>query len=243
MAKNKSATKSRTAVVAKGEMTLAELNKQESVIEQGEKTFVSVGNALIAIRDGKGYKLRGGHKTFEEYCQQKWNFGVRQGQRLIEAANTVNAVRKVLNDPKEAERIVPNEAVARQFAKVANKPETLKKVVAKVQGQARTMRTIKANAITQAIKEVAPSIAAKPPSPKKPSKPLPAHTAHAMSDVCPACKVTPKTYERDESGFKCGKCHAPVLLHVVSLTSNVCESCGAANKAGAKFCISCGEAL
>ena len=41
MAKKKSA-KSRT-VVAKGEMTFAELNKQESVIEQGEKTFVSVG--------------------------------------------------------------------------------------------------------------------------------------------------------------------------------------------------------
>ena len=46
---------------------LSILSKHESVISKGLKTFSDVGNALLAIRDGRLYREQ--FPTFEEYCQ------------------------------------------------------------------------------------------------------------------------------------------------------------------------------
>jgi hypothetical protein len=73
------------------ELTVSEQSQLadcEAVIEQGFKTFVSVGNALAEIRDAKLYRLT--HGTFEEYCQDKWDMGGIYARRLIAAADVVD---------------------------------------------------------------------------------------------------------------------------------------------------------
>ena len=43
----------------------------EKVIERGRIIFQEVGSALLEIRDSRLY--RESHKTFEDYCQEKWS--------------------------------------------------------------------------------------------------------------------------------------------------------------------------
>ena len=50
----------------------SELLQHEQVIEKGLKTFVDVGNALLAIRDKRLY--RQGFGTFEDYCKDRWGW-------------------------------------------------------------------------------------------------------------------------------------------------------------------------
>ena len=65
----------------------SELNLLERVIERGRQTFMEVGNALAKIRDARLY--RSNHKTFEEYCQDRWNFSKTHANRLLIAAQVV----------------------------------------------------------------------------------------------------------------------------------------------------------
>lgn len=67
-----------------------ELCQHEAVIEQGLKTFVDVGNALLAIRDKRLYRQDFG--TFEEYCQQRWGMERAHAYRLIDSAKVVNTL-------------------------------------------------------------------------------------------------------------------------------------------------------
>lgn len=46
--------------------------------------FVQVGTALAEIRDSRMYRAT--FKTFEEYCEKRWEFSKRQCDRLIQAA-------------------------------------------------------------------------------------------------------------------------------------------------------------
>jgi hypothetical protein len=72
------------------ELTVIEctdLEQHESVIEQGLKTFVEVGTALLAIRDGKLY--RQAHGTFEDYCATRWGMTDRYARNLMSAAEVV----------------------------------------------------------------------------------------------------------------------------------------------------------
>ena len=68
------------------ESEVAELAGHERVIGAGLRTFVQVGEALARVRDGKLY--RGTHRTFSDYCADRWGISDRQGRRLI-AAHTV----------------------------------------------------------------------------------------------------------------------------------------------------------
>ena len=62
----------------------SELLQHEQVIEHGLKTFVDVGNALLAIRDKRLYRDRWG--TFEEYCNDRWGYTRMRASQLISAA-------------------------------------------------------------------------------------------------------------------------------------------------------------
>jgi hypothetical protein len=42
----------------------------EEVIELGLATFITVGNALLEIRDSRLY--RDTHATLEDYCRERW---------------------------------------------------------------------------------------------------------------------------------------------------------------------------
>ena len=59
----------------------------EATIERGLGTFVEVGTALAAIRDGHLYRAT--HKTFEQYCRDRWDFERAHVHRLIQGAGVV----------------------------------------------------------------------------------------------------------------------------------------------------------
>lgn len=77
------------------EITL-HLADHEATIERGLKTFVDVGNALAAIRDGKLYKAD--HATFEDYCKERWGWTRVRAYQLIDAAAVVDNVAGLISD-------------------------------------------------------------------------------------------------------------------------------------------------
>lgn len=66
------------------------LEDMEKRIELGMRHFVRVGQALAVIREGRLY--RESHPTFEAYCQERFELGRRQADRLVAASNFVNKI-------------------------------------------------------------------------------------------------------------------------------------------------------
>lgn len=66
---------------------LSTLENHEAVIKKGLKSFVDVGNALLAIRDGRLY--RESFKTFEDYCLERWGMARNYANKMIAAAGVV----------------------------------------------------------------------------------------------------------------------------------------------------------
>jgi hypothetical protein len=87
----------------------SELSAHEVVIERGYKTFIEVGNALAAIRDGRLYRQH--FATFEDYCKQRWSLSRSRAYRLIEGADVVDRMLPI------GDKIVPStESQARELA-------------------------------------------------------------------------------------------------------------------------------
>jgi hypothetical protein len=63
------------------------LDRHETVIERGQRTFVEVGLALRAIRDGRLYREQ--DSTFDAYLRRRWGFSRQRAHQLITAAATV----------------------------------------------------------------------------------------------------------------------------------------------------------
>jgi hypothetical protein len=61
------------------------LSELEKVIERGVRTFIEVGEALLEIRERRLYREQG-FGTFEDYCEKRWGWHRRYGDRLIDAA-------------------------------------------------------------------------------------------------------------------------------------------------------------
>lgn len=71
-----------------------ELEKCESIIEQGIQTFVNVGSALATIRDERLYRAK--CKNFEQYCDERFGFSRRTAYHYIEASEVVhNCAQKI----------------------------------------------------------------------------------------------------------------------------------------------------
>lgn len=85
------------------------LAHNEAIIAHGQQTFVAVGNALAAIRDGKLY--RANFKTFDAYCRERWNFKRNYANKLIASAAVVPDLGTNVPLPS-------SEAVAREVARV-----------------------------------------------------------------------------------------------------------------------------
>lgn len=66
----------------------ARLAALEETISNGMKTFVSVGNALVDIRDSRLYRASFG--TFEAYCEERWGMARAHAYRLMEAAEVTS---------------------------------------------------------------------------------------------------------------------------------------------------------
>lgn len=97
---------------------VAELSQHEDTITRGLQTFVEVGTALAAIRDGRLYRQT--HTTFEEYCAERWGFTDRRARQIIGAAGLVAELPSGTTVPV-------NEAQAREL--VGLDPTTAAKVM------------------------------------------------------------------------------------------------------------------
>ncbi len=60
------------------------LRKLEKTISDGMRTFHAVGDALFEIQESRLYREK--HKTFEAYCQNKWDFSRQRAHQITGAA-------------------------------------------------------------------------------------------------------------------------------------------------------------
>jgi hypothetical protein len=88
-----------------------QLKDHEATIERGLNSFVEVGRALTAIRDGGLYTDV--DDTFDGYCKKRWNIGRHRAYQLIESAGVVDNL-STLKDVPAPE----NEAQARVLASI-----------------------------------------------------------------------------------------------------------------------------
>lgn len=75
-----------TVVVTDVQLSLTErgnLQRLEGIIERGLSTFNDVGAALSVIRDSRLY--RESHKTFEDYCRDRWGMSKSYATQVIQA--------------------------------------------------------------------------------------------------------------------------------------------------------------
>lgn len=110
---------------------LLDLMEHEKVIEQGLNTFIDVGRALAAIRDGKKYKALG-YANFEEYVGKRWNMSRRRAHHLVDAANTAEILCTNVHEIEPA-----SEAQLRPLAPLAKRdPEAAREAWAEAAKQA-----------------------------------------------------------------------------------------------------------
>jgi hypothetical protein len=95
------------------------LSTAEATIEGGLGTFVEVGTALLQIRDKKLY--RESHRTFEDYCGERWGMSRRYAYNQIEAAEICAQLR---TPPA-------NEAVTRELAPLKDNPKAMQAALAR----------------------------------------------------------------------------------------------------------------
>jgi len=84
---------------------LSTLDKHEAVINRGLKTFADVGNALLAIRDGRLYREQ--HATFEAYCRERWGMKRAHAYRLIESAGVMDNLSPMGDKPISERQVRP----------------------------------------------------------------------------------------------------------------------------------------
>jgi hypothetical protein len=98
----------------------AMLNDYEGVIERGQAAFMEVGQALVAIRDRRLYRMT--HPSFDLYCRERWGFTRQRAHQLTEAAEVIKLVSTSVD-------IIPaNEAQARELVPLIKQPEQMVKV-------------------------------------------------------------------------------------------------------------------
>jgi hypothetical protein len=92
------------------------LNGLEHIIKKGLKAFIQVADALLEIRDKRLYRKQ--YKSFEEYCQRKWDFTSRQANRLIGAGEVVDNLKRDQLVSPEPIAMPENEAQARPLTEL-----------------------------------------------------------------------------------------------------------------------------
>ncbi|UQN08621.1 hypothetical protein [Deinococcus sp. QL22] len=92
------------------------LMRLEAVMRHGWAGFVSVGEALLSIRDARLY--REAHKTFGDYCERVWGWSRQRAQQLIDAVETSHTLTTIGLHPE-------NERQARKYKEAAKVMATL----------------------------------------------------------------------------------------------------------------------
>lgn len=111
----------------------------ETIIENGMRTFIEVGTALLEIRDRRLYREQG-FTTFEDYCLKRWEWTHRHVNRQIAAAEVVRNLGPI--GPKPL-----NEAQARELVRLS--PEQQIEVAATIDFTKATAAEIREQAYVQ----------------------------------------------------------------------------------------------
>ena len=216
-------------------LKMTDLEKLEDKVRRGLASFVETGRALQQIEEKRGYILRN-YATFAEYCEGEFHFSLRQGQRLMIAADTAAKVEKVVG---EAPR---NEASARVLNPIANEPKLVEKVAAQLKKSGKTIATATAEKLQEVVDKIKPQTKpmfedAKAEQARASAK---AVASVGLSDQCPKCGKTPSSYQHEKGGWWCGDCHAMVRVGALPIEIAVCTDCGAALLDDSGFCRKCG---
>jgi hypothetical protein len=123
------------------------LKELETIVDDGEQTFIKVGQALNEINERRLYRMY--KDNFEDYVRSKWFRGSAWAFRMIKAAVVVKSL------PTKLSPMVNNERTARALACV---PEESRQAVVKHINDSNK----KVNSST--IKEAAMEVVAKPVS-------------------------------------------------------------------------------
>lgn len=83
----------------------------EIIIERGRASFIEVGKALAEIKSANLYAEEFG--TFEAYCQERWGFGKRYANMIIESSATVQSLGSI-----PGTMVPTTERQARELSKV-----------------------------------------------------------------------------------------------------------------------------
>lgn len=152
---------------------LADLMEHEKVIEQGLAGFIEVGNALIAIKQGKKYRAAG-YATFEDYCQRRWSMSGRRGKQLVDAAQAVEEIGTTVQIPPPT-----NEAQVRPLTSLPTpeqKAEAWELAVEHAGGEQPTAKDVEA-----AVAAVKPTPQPVAPEPRPVAAPV--HPATFSADI------------------------------------------------------------
>lgn len=105
--------------VALSKVESKRLDELEQIIEKGHKTFLEVGNALLAIREEKLYRP----KTFDEYCLERWNFTRQRAGQLMRSAKMETRVSISLPTERHARAIngLPEHAQEKMASLIVDK--------------------------------------------------------------------------------------------------------------------------
>jgi hypothetical protein len=108
------------------------LADNEAVIKRGMLQVWEVAAALADIREQKQY-LEAGYKTFEAYCQERWNFGRDYATSLMRGAKVLENIKQNVN--KEVDKTLTTVSVlpetewqARAIHEATKQPEEQAKV-------------------------------------------------------------------------------------------------------------------
>ncbi|WP_254433094.1 MULTISPECIES: hypothetical protein [unclassified Dolichospermum] len=87
-AKNGDAVNTIIAIFTTRELTKEEEGERFRLERQVERAFSEAGKALRQLRDRKLY--RNSHKTFDEYCKDRFSYNRSRSYQLIDAASVVD---------------------------------------------------------------------------------------------------------------------------------------------------------
>lgn len=117
------------------EMSQRTIQELESVIAQGQRTFIEVGNALAEIQERRLYRQYG-YDTFDDYCKDRWGWTRDMGYKYISAANVARNVESILQTPPSLTQAIQMASLpAEQQQEIAERVDFSKTTV-------RELRTI-----------------------------------------------------------------------------------------------------
>ena len=93
------------------------LDYYDDIIDRGKETFLEVGNALVAVKEGKLYTEL--YATFNDYTELRHGFSRQRAHQLIQATEIFNE----LSTRVDSDVLPTNEMQVRTLAKISDDPD------------------------------------------------------------------------------------------------------------------------